>query len=55
MRASDSRLVKLDRKAERKPIYTDFEDELGHETAVELPGFVAAGRSSDSRPKPEPS
>jgi type I restriction enzyme R subunit len=34
-------LVKLIEKAQRKPIYTDFEDELGDETAVELPGFAA--------------
>jgi type I restriction enzyme R subunit len=35
-------LVKLIDKQKRKPIYTDFEDRLGDETAVELPGFVAA-------------
>jgi type I restriction enzyme R subunit len=34
-------LVKLIEKAQRKPIYTNFEDELGGETAVELPGFAA--------------
>jgi type I restriction enzyme R subunit len=32
-------LIKLIEKQKRKPIYTDFEDELGGETAVELPGF----------------
>ena len=32
-------LVKLIEKRQRKPIYTDFEDEMGGETAVELPGF----------------
>jgi type I restriction enzyme R subunit len=32
-------LVKLIEKAQRKPIYTDFEDELGTEAGVELPGF----------------
>jgi type I restriction enzyme, R subunit len=32
-------LVKLIEKQKRKPIYTDFEDEMGGETAVELPGF----------------
>jgi len=32
-------LVKLIDKAQRKPIYTDFEDEIGGETPVELPGF----------------
>ena len=32
-------LVKLIEKAKRKPIYTDFEDELGGDKPVELPGF----------------
>jgi type I restriction enzyme R subunit len=32
-------LIKLIEKQSRKPIYTDFEDEIGGETAVELPGF----------------
>ena len=32
-------LVKLIEKSSRKPIYTDFEDELGAETGVALPGF----------------
>jgi type I restriction enzyme R subunit len=32
-------LIKLIEKPKRKPIYTDFEDEIGGETAVELPGF----------------
>ena len=31
-------LVKLIEKQKRRPIYTDFEDEIGGETAVELPG-----------------
>ena len=34
-------LVKLIEKQQRKPIYTDFEDQMGAETDVELPGFVA--------------
>jgi len=34
-------LVKLIEKQQRKPIYTDFEDELGGETMVELPPFTA--------------
>lgn len=34
-------LVKLIEKRQRKPIYTDFEDELGGETTVELPGFAS--------------
>ncbi len=32
-------LIKLIEKQKRKPIYTDFEDEMGRETAVELAGF----------------
>jgi type I restriction enzyme, R subunit len=32
-------LVQLIEKARRKPLYTDFEDEMGAETAVSLPGF----------------
>ncbi len=34
-------LVKLIEKQQRKPIYTDFEDLMGDETAVDLPGFTA--------------
>ena len=34
-------LVKLIDKQKRKPIYTDFEDQMGSETAVDLPGFAA--------------
>ena len=32
-------LVKLIEKAKRQPVYTDFEDQLGSETPVALPGF----------------
>jgi type I restriction enzyme R subunit len=32
-------LIKLIEKQKRKPIYTDFEDAIGGETVVELPGF----------------
>ncbi len=32
-------LVKLIEKSGRKPIYTDFEDQMGDETTFELPGF----------------
>ncbi len=32
-------LIKLTDKQKRKPIYTDFEDAMGKETAVALPGF----------------
>jgi type I restriction enzyme R subunit len=34
-------LVKFIDKQKRKPIYTDFEDRMGEETAVDLPGFDA--------------
>lgn len=34
-------LVKLIEKAKRKPVYTDFEDEMGGENEVELPGFAS--------------
>jgi type I restriction enzyme, R subunit len=39
MRRRLRELIKLIEKQKRKPIYTDFEDEMGRETAVELPGF----------------
>ena len=32
-------LIKFIEKAKRKPVYTDFEDQLGNENTVELPGF----------------
>ena len=32
-------LIKFIEKQQRKPIYTDFEDEMGSETHVALPGF----------------
>ena len=34
-------LVKLIDKQKRKPIYTDFEDEMGGEATIDLPGFAA--------------
>jgi len=34
-------LMKLIEKRSRKPVYTDFEDQLGDEAVVELPGFGA--------------
>lgn len=36
-------LIKLIDKVQRKPVYTDFEDEMGPEAVVELPEFQAAG------------
>lgn len=35
-------LIKLIEKQKRKPIYTDFEDEMGGETVIEMPGFDEA-------------
>ena len=37
------KLIKLIDKAQRKPLYTDFEDEMGAETRVDLPGFGGVG------------
>ncbi len=34
-------LVKLIEKARRKPVYTDFEDEMGAETSIELTEFTS--------------
>jgi len=36
-------LIKLIEKKRRKPIYTDFEDQIGEETSVDLPGFATPG------------
>ena len=46
-------LIKLIEKQKRKPIYIDFEDEMGAENAVELPGFsqVRTLRSFVPRPR----
>ncbi|AKJ38358.1 DEAD/DEAH box helicase family protein [Methanosarcina barkeri] len=44
-------LVKLIEKHHRKPLYTDFEDEIGSETDVELPGFAEAGDFEKFRAK----
>ena len=44
-------LVKLIDKHQRKPIYTDFEDEMGSEINVELPGFSSAGDFEKFRAK----
>lgn len=44
-------LVKLIEKQKRKPIYTDFEDELGAEATVELPGFAAPDNFEKFRAK----
>jgi type I restriction enzyme, R subunit len=44
-------LVKLIDKRKRKPIYTDFEDQLGLEEAVELPGFTTPDQFERFRSK----
>src|SRR5258705_4837084 len=44
-------LVKLIEKQKRKPIYTDFEDQMGGETAVELPGFAEGTNYAKFRAK----
>jgi type I restriction enzyme R subunit len=44
-------LVKLIDKQQRKVIYTDFEDEIGAESDVELPGFTATGDFEKFRAK----
>jgi type I restriction enzyme R subunit len=44
-------LVKLIEKHSRKPIYTNFEDEMGGEISVELPGFATAGDFEKFRAK----
>ncbi len=36
-------LVKLIEKTKRKPVFTDFADEMGEEIEIVLPGIVAAG------------
>lgn len=44
-------LVKLIEKQKRKPIYTDFEDQMGGELSVELPGFADGTDYSKFRAK----
>jgi len=44
-------LIKLIDKQKRKPIYTDFEDQLGSEEAIELPGFTAPDQFERFRAK----
>lgn len=44
-------LVKLIEKQARKPIYTDFEDEMGEHTTVELPAFTSADSFEKFRDK----
>ena len=44
-------LVKLIEKQRRIPIYTDFEDEMGDEIVVELPGFTSSDNFQKFRAK----
>jgi type I restriction enzyme, R subunit len=44
-------LVKLIEKQKRKPIYTDFEDVMGEESTVELPGFTSSDNFEKFRAK----
>ncbi len=44
-------LVKLIEKSQRKPIYTNFEDEMGAEIGVELPGFTSSSSFEKFRAK----
>ncbi len=44
-------LVHLIEKQKRKPVYTDFEDEMGMETPIELAGFVATRNFEKFREK----
>lgn len=44
-------LVKFIEKKQRKPVYTDFEDELGNEVAVVLPGFANEANEAKFRAK----
>jgi type I restriction enzyme, R subunit len=44
-------LVKLIEKQQRRPIYSDFEDEMGSEVSIELPGFTEAGSLQKFRAK----
>lgn len=43
MRRRLRELVRLIDRKKRKPVYTDFEDEMGPELAVALPGVVTSG------------
>ena len=44
-------LVKLIEKRKRKTIYTDFEDEMGGETDITLPGLMPSGDFEKFRAK----
>jgi len=44
-------LVRLIEKVQRQPIYTNFEDELGTETEIDIPGFGGADEFDRFRAK----
>jgi type I restriction enzyme R subunit len=44
-------LIQLIEKKQRKPIYTDFTDEMGGETTIELPAFMPADAFEKFREK----
>jgi type I restriction enzyme, R subunit len=44
-------LVKLIEKRRRKPVYSDFEDQMGGETTIALPGVTTSGYSENFRAK----
>src|SRR5262249_25635816 len=44
-------LVKLIEKKRRKPVYSDFEDVMGAEVTVDLPGVATSGLSENFRVK----
>jgi type I restriction enzyme R subunit len=44
-------LVKLIEKKRRKPVYSDFEDELGSEVTIDLPGVTTSGLSESFKSK----
>lgn len=44
-------LIKFIEKVRRKPIYADFEDEMGGETLIELPGFTGGADYAKFRAK----
>jgi len=45
-------LVHLIEKRKRKPIYTDFEDEIGDGTEVAFDAFTRPTHSRNSAPRP---
>ncbi len=44
-------LVKLIEKKRRKPVYSDFEDELGTEATIDLPGVTTSGLTESFKSK----